>query len=486
VSATFGHVIATSRFDTETRDMLDLLTLQVCLLINILFSTLVVIVNWRISPGVPGVYEWAIGRMLTAVSILIYALKPVLPLDLIVVIGNAFLYIGYYIIYNGSRRYTGRSVLKHRYYVIGIATLILIHALSVLVFDMPSYTIFFVTILYCGASAIALLSGNGKKMISARFQAATFILHGLFYTGSAIFSLTNEADVSLYLDRVNVLTKLTFLEGSILALLSGMLFVVMTAEYLNDDLKRQTERVASTAKQLKFEVDTKNRFFSIISHDLISPFNVLLGMTHTMSSMAAKFSKEKLVEFSGDVNKAGEQVFELLHNLLEWSRLQMEGMDIKPEEIELQALVQECIDVLTPISLKKGIELTNRVKGDIAFADRDMVKMVIRNLVANSLKFTPSGGTIVVSATVDDGRAKVAVTDSGVGMSEEQLGKIFQLDKKTSTIGTAGESGTGLGLPLCKEILERNGGEIFVMSTPGTGSEFYFTLPALPIPEVKD
>lgn len=228
---------------------------------------------------------------------------------------------------------------------------------------------------------------------------------------------------------------------------------------------------------LKYEINVKNKFFSIISHDLKSPFNALLGMTEIMSTMADGFSKDQLVHFAHDVHRSGEQVFELLHNLLEWARIQMEGGAFEPQIISLHDLTEDSINVLMPIAQKKNIVIENAIKTDIAYADHEMVKTVIRNLIANALKFTPSGGQIQISSRTQGKAVNVTVSDTGVGISPKQIEAIFSLDQKKSTIGTAGETGTGLGLPLCKEMLERNGGHIWVESAPGEGSKFHFTLP---------
>ncbi|NQU57839.1 MAG: PAS domain-containing sensor histidine kinase [Rhodospirillales bacterium] len=246
------------------------------------------------------------------------------------------------------------------------------------------------------------------------------------------------------------------------------------------DLVELAENEGALNEQLKYEIDIKNRFFSIISHDLKSPFTSLLGMTKMMSQMADSFSKDKLVEYANSVNEAGERVFELVHNLLDWSRLQMDGEKLEPEIIPLDKLAQESIEILKTTALEKNIALTNKIKKTTAFADKEMVRTVIRNLVANSLKFTPSGGSVEVSSRKHGDLVQVTVTDTGVGMSTDQTEKIFSLDQKTSTTGTAGEKGTGLGLPLCRDMLERNGGDIWVESTPGEGSRFHFTLPIGP------
>jgi len=240
------------------------------------------------------------------------------------------------------------------------------------------------------------------------------------------------------------------------------------------------EQQAELNQRLKYEADVMNKFFSIISHDLKGPFTSLLGMTRMMSQMADSLSKDKLVEFAADVNGAGVRVFGLMQNLLEWSRLQMEGAKQEPTTILLDELVEQSIDVLNPIALEKEIVLSSTVANLTAFADPDMVQTVIRNLVSNSLKFTPSGGTVEVWCCQDGDMTQVTVADTGVGMSAEQVGKIFALDEKTSTMGTAGEKGTGLGLPICKDMIERNDGRIWVESDQGKGTKFHFVIPTVP------
>ena len=251
------------------------------------------------------------------------------------------------------------------------------------------------------------------------------------------------------------------------------------------NIERQASELAALAKkeavlnnQLKYEVEIKDKFFSIIAHDLRSPFNILLGMTNIMVDMSDSNSKEELVEYAMHTNIAAKQVFELLRNLLDWSLVQMEGKTPEQKIVPLRDLAQKSIEVLKPVALQKEIALINEIQETTAFSDPNMVETVIRNLVANALKFTPSGGLVKVSSLQHGDKVQVMVTDTGVGMSEEQMENIFALDQKSSTSGTAGEAGTGLGLPLCKEMVEKNGGRIWIVSAPGEGSTVTFTMRA--------
>lgn len=246
------------------------------------------------------------------------------------------------------------------------------------------------------------------------------------------------------------------------------------------DLAGLAEKESALAEKLHYEVGVKDRFFSIISHDLKSPFTALLGMTEMMSEMADNLSKEKLVEYAKNINESGSRIFELLQNLLEWSRLQMKGGTFEPEVIQLEDVAQECIDISVSNAMAKNIKLTNKIEDTPAFADRYMAQALMRNLIANALKFTPSGGAVEVTCQQQDHEIQVTVSDNGVGMTADHAQKIFALDQKTSLRGTDGEIGTGLGLPLCKEMVEKCGGRIWVESTLGKGSQFHFTLPVAP------
>jgi len=237
------------------------------------------------------------------------------------------------------------------------------------------------------------------------------------------------------------------------------------------------EETALLNERLKEEVAVKNRFFSIISHDLKSPFNALLGMTEIMAQTADRMSREKLVEYATDVNEAGSKVFELLHNLLDWSRLQMGGVDFEPEAFALNEVAQASIDLLMPMASEKGVALSNKVTDATAYADTKMVNTVVRNLVTNALKFTPTDGSVVVTSQTNGEIVQVTISDTGVGIPQETAASLFAIDRKTTTPETAGELGTGLGLPLCRELVEMNGGKIWVDTTQGEGSRFHFTLP---------
>ncbi|MEQ8666775.1 MAG: GAF domain-containing sensor histidine kinase [Rhodospirillales bacterium] len=243
-------------------------------------------------------------------------------------------------------------------------------------------------------------------------------------------------------------------------------------------LAEMAESEVALREELSREVATKDQFFSIIAHDLRSPFTTLLGMSEAMVKMGDNLGQDKMIELAAGVHRSGKKVFELVENLLEWARVQMDNVNFSPAAVSVTELIDDSFEVLRGAAKEKQVELITSVQPATVIADSNMALLVIRNLVANAIKFTPTGGRIDVSAKEADGMLEITVADSGIGVSPDLIDGLFKIDRKTTTPGTNGEPGTGLGLPLCKEMIELNGGTIRVESAPGEGSRFIFTLPA--------
>jgi signal transduction histidine kinase len=238
------------------------------------------------------------------------------------------------------------------------------------------------------------------------------------------------------------------------------------AEQQSTSLVELAEDLARTKEELERLNDEKNKFFSIIAHDLRGPFNAILGYTELLARSADKLTSDQVKEYVDNAYAAGTGVFKLLENLLEWARLQMDRMECAPATAGLGEIVGQTTELLASAAKDKGIKLESAVAGETAYIDANMTETVIRNLISNAIKFTHSGGFIEIS-----------VTDSGVGMKADNAAGNFSLSGSGSTDGTEGEKGTGLGLLLSKELVERQGGEIYATSKPGVGSTFAFTVP---------
>jgi PAS domain S-box-containing protein len=244
------------------------------------------------------------------------------------------------------------------------------------------------------------------------------------------------------------------------------------------DRKHIEEQLKEYTRGLKELNSTKDKFFSIIAHDLKGPFNAILGFSELLSESYDDFNEEEKKRFIHNIKNAADSTFKLLENLLDWSRLQTGKINPVPEMIDLSLLTLENISVLKSMADNKQIKLNSSIEFNTrAYADANMVHTVLRNLVSNAIKFTPPGGEVKITAVENKKMAELCISDNGIGISEDRKGLLFQIDEKLSTSGTANETGTGLGLLLCKEMIERQGGHIWVESKEGKGSSFYFTLP---------
>jgi len=242
-------------------------------------------------------------------------------------------------------------------------------------------------------------------------------------------------------------------------------------DYLEDLVAERTRELAELN-------DQKDKFFSIIAHDLRGPFNALLGFTRLLNTDASKFNQAQIVEMSGSINEAAEVLSTLLENLLEWSRLQMDGIEVAAGPVDLKDLIDRNLELFRPVAEAKNISISGTAgAASVVSADTDMVDAILRNLINNALKFTPAGGRVSIGVNAVEDGIHTEVADTGVGISAEDMNDLFRLDRKTSRTGTAGETGTGLGLQLCKELAEKQNGELRVESRTDNGTTITFTLP---------
>jgi len=255
--------------------------------------------------------------------------------------------------------------------------------------------------------------------------------------------------------------------------------VKLQGAFQNINSKKLREEALIESETQLIELNaTKDKLFSIIAHDLRSPFNTILGYSDLLSNSAKTYDTERIVKFSTDINSAAVNTLALLDNLLNWAKSQTGQITFKPVKLNLQPIIAQTIEVLNSTAKIKNISL-NYIQSDSieVYADQDMLNVILRNLIANALKFTNSRGAIAVNAMQKNNFIEITVSDNGVGMNEETLNKLFKIDTTITTNGTANEKGSGLGLILCKEFVEKQGGTIWVESEPNKGATFHFTLP---------
>ena len=250
----------------------------------------------------------------------------------------------------------------------------------------------------------------------------------------------------------------------------------------NSLISKQKNEIQTHADELIIANKTKDKFFSIIAHDLKAPFNIILGFSDFLKENFDKIDVEKQKQYLDFINQSGHNTFKLLENLLIWSRSQSGVIDFKPANQNLYLLTNNTIQLLNKSAENKSISLNNKVPHKISvFADEPMLSTIIRNLVSNAIKFTPKGGSITIDAREIKKQNKqnfteITIKDSGVGIPFEKQSQLFKISGNVSTKGTEKEEGTGLGLILCKEFVEKHNGKIYVESEVGKGSKFIFTL----------
>jgi len=245
--------------------------------------------------------------------------------------------------------------------------------------------------------------------------------------------------------------------------------------------RKQSELIINQQNKQLHELNaTKDKFFSIIAHDLRSPLQGFLGMTELLSEDINEFSAGELSNFAKEMNKSTRNLYKLLQNLLDWARIQNGRMDFTPGDYILKEIVDTNLEAINQSAKQKGITIINEVPEEInVFVDERMLHSILGNLISNGVKFTRRGGEVILKAkTAANNFVEISVADTGIGMAETTLNKLFKLDEKVGRRGTDGELSTGLGLLLCKEFVKKHGGEIRVESEKEKGSTFYFTVPA--------
>jgi signal transduction histidine kinase len=250
---------------------------------------------------------------------------------------------------------------------------------------------------------------------------------------------------------------------------------------LSIERKKAEEEIKLKNELLQIINAEKDKFFSIVAHDLRGPLSAFVMATQILTEQIQTMDIEEIREIAMSMKTSATNIYSLLENLLEWSRLRRGGMDFIPEIINLKKSVSACIDILSESAVKKRIGIENAIPDNLViFADNHMFDTVVRNLISNAIKFTSPGGKVRVSAELkDENLIEVKISDTGIGMSPTLKNKLFHLSEKTSRQGTEGEPSSGLGLLLSKEFIEKHGGKIWAESEEGVGSTFYFTISRL-------
>ncbi len=239
---------------------------------------------------------------------------------------------------------------------------------------------------------------------------------------------------------------------------------------IEEDTQHQNEELINLNK-------TKDKFFSIIAHDLRSPFTALIGISQMISEDMDNMSVGEVKQMTSAIYHSTQNLNKLIENLLNWSLLQMGTFEVSPKKINLKKISQNVLNILELSAIEKKIKIQDNIADTNVFADEDCTKTILRNLVSNAIKYTTRGGEIKLYSKPSDNLMEITVEDNGIGMAESTIKKLFSITEKVSEAGTEKELGTGLGLILCKELIEKNNGKIWIESELGKGSKITFSLP---------
>ncbi len=246
----------------------------------------------------------------------------------------------------------------------------------------------------------------------------------------------------------------------------------------NEILSCKNERIEDQRLELEKLNASKNKFFSIIAHDLKNPFHTVMGYAYLIHKESDQFSEEEKKRYAGDIYRSANSIFRLLHNLLDWARSQTGALSYTPQKVGFLEVYEGVESLIKPVAEQKKISLHTEIPEDLQiYADPRMLETVMRNLINNAIKFTHQGGMVKIRAKNDGHEVIVCVEDNGVGIPSSDMDRLFQIDSKLKRKGTANEDGSGLGLLVCSEFIQKNGGKIWVDSQNGKGSRFFFSVP---------
>ncbi len=385
---------------------------------------------------------------------------PINPITIPIIISPVATAIAsYYFIRNGHHL-LGRTMLAS-------LPSILLFSMALIMNYPPNYNFIPTKTLIIGCTIVPLVVLTSKEKITI----------GIIVFLNILFITTVEyINPIISLKLMDMDKNLKALE--IACIVEAILFITFFFFYYKNLYIKNERIVTAQNEELKQVNEAKDKLFSIIAHDLKSPLNTFLGYSKVLNSHPGNFSEEEVKIISTEIKKSVEGLHTLLDNLLLWADSQREGVLIKPEPLELNAQIKETLSIAESLTDAKKLNIKFDANGAIhAFADKNMVDTILRNLLHNAIKFTPEEGEIMISLKKQNNYAWIGVSDTGVGMTEDKVNQLFRIDNRISTVGTKGEKGSGLGLVLCKDFVEKSGGKISVFSKLKEGTTIQFSLP---------
>lgn len=345
---------------------------------------------------------------------------------------------------------------------------------------------------------------KGNTALAYEYLQRHLVLHDSIFNeqnSAKLTSLQSRSETDMKQAQIELLTKESALRQEeitrqriqLYAVIGGCSFAVLLMivllvgirnvtkakrklELQKEELANKNTLIEEKSSELSRLNTTKDKLFSIIGHDFRSPLQSLKGLLELINRQ--NLSQQEFNHYSKDLTYKIDSVYANLNNLLNWSVMQLQGIQTKPTAVDVSVLANEVLILYTEASRQKRVTLVNKIESDsLAFADQDHVHLVLRNLISNAIKFTPALGTVRVYSAQKAGEIEISIEDSGVGISGKDMEKLFVKETLWTVNGTNNEKGLGLGLLLCKEFIEKNNGRLYVTSEVGKGTTFTFTLP---------
>ena len=312
----------------------------------------------------------------------------------------------------------------------------------------------------------ALLSEDGREFMEKRYQAR--------HLGEDLPSRYDIGIITKTGSHKHIEVSTVSLGNNIDILVMGVMRDITQRKQAEEEIYRKNE-------ELRLSNEEKDRLLSIIAHDLRGPIGSFLGLVEHMADENEVLSVDDFRKYSRSIHKSASNAYELLEQLLDWSRIKRSGVSLVIDRIEAGEIIGECIGEVQEMAKHKEISIHKRITEELVFhADRNMLQSILRNLLSNAVKFTHRGGSVSIDAIrIQNNAVEFSVSDNGIGMDQDHLSKLFSFKHQVSTPGTENEPSTGMGLIICRELVEKHNGKIWVESAKGKGSTFYFTIPGL-------
>jgi two-component system sensor histidine kinase/response regulator len=415
-------------------------------------------------PHIHGSLHWAIGTVLVSTSLLVYAFYPKPAEYVNLLITNCCAFAGQCLFLAALWKFKDKPVNYYILIIIPLLSLLATTCFTLFYFHM-GLRVAINSILYAALAAFIFyeMLRPPEKPLRLIFTVSAFavLIYALAMITRAVVSFQSK-HIDLMAPTPESMVLFSAISLGEIVLTFG--FIIMVNVRLSQDLMRQNAM--------------KDKFFSIIAHDLKNPIGNIMGFSDLLESNIKLGYSEETRYISGAIKQSALQTNNLLENLLEWALSQTGKVQYEPEKINLRDFIAEESGYYLHFMKSKELILETEVVNDIVvWADKNMLKTIIRNLITNAIKYSHPGGSICVASRQLSSMAEISVADAGVGISLSTMEKLFSLDEKITTRGTGDEKGTGLGLVICREFVEKNKGRIHVKSEPGKGTILSFTLP---------